>query len=82
MLNSSETTAALNNLYKNYYLDLQIRAADFENNPSSPLLMHVFPEYFEAKNKLMIVGKETNSWADHVKNKIPLNDVIDYYLEI
>jgi hypothetical protein len=78
-MNFHTTNSELLNHYQSYYSDLQNRAQNFENNPSSPLLMHVFPEYFEAKNKLMIVGKETNSWADHVKNKIPLGDVIDYY---
>lgn len=79
MLNPTETSSALTKLYQTYYLDLQIRAAEFENNPSSPLLMHIFPEYFQVEKRLMIVGKETNSWGGHVKNYPTIDKVLQCY---
>lgn len=73
------TQQALYRLYEQYYADLQQRAATFENNPSSPLLMDIFPEYFSAAKRLMIVGKETNSWGGHVKEYTNLEKVLECY---
>jgi hypothetical protein len=41
--------------------------------------MHIFPEYFQADKRLMILGKETNSWGGHLKDYPSLDKVLQCY---
>jgi len=62
---AEEIDKALKPLYDKYYLHildyLKTKNA-FKRTISFPLLIKPFPDYFHAKVKLMIVGKETYSW--------------------
>ena len=70
----------LQKIYKPYYEELKKRANELPDETSCPLLMHVFDEYEQSKVKILIVGKETNSW-ENLKASLRLEDIIEKYQE-
>ena len=71
----------LQKIYTPYYNELKNRVNELPCYTSNPLLMHVFDEYDDSTVKLLIVGKETNSWAKYLKDSLLLEDIIKEYKE-
>ncbi len=78
-MSTEETNSNLEKLYGDYYEKLIQRKDKYNGDPCCPLFLKVFPEYSTAKNKLLIVGKETNSWVGRMKDEHSLSSIIDAY---
>ena len=58
----NEINQELQAIYQSYFENLKGKTLPPET--SNPLLMHIYDEYMTSKVKVMIVGKETNSWGN------------------
>ncbi len=64
----------LASLYQNFLVNFVKLFNDEEKkNLSLPILMQVFPDYFQAKHKILFVGKETYKWYGNMLESEKLN---------
>src|SRR6187401_3045172 len=75
-MNPTSTNHQLQAAYQ-IYLDV-IYSQSWDDNVSSPLLMHVFPEYAEMGKKVMFVGQETHNWG-RMNKKLSVAELQDTY---
>ena len=67
----------LKSLYEAYFLQLKER--EFPEKTSAPLFMSVFDKYHTSKQKILIVGQETNGWREMNFIKYSVNSLTKDY---
>jgi len=65
-VSASKELKPIYDAYYSYILDFLKSKNAYHRNISFPLFIEPFPEYFDSKVKLMIIGKETFSWPASV----------------
>lgn len=80
-MSTEEINSKLEKLYSDYYKRLIERKLEYEGDPSCPLFLKAFPAYTAAKNKILIIGKETNSWVGSMKDEHSLARILEEYDE-
>ncbi|RYF68708.1 MAG: hypothetical protein EOO39_18930 [Cytophagaceae bacterium] len=83
LLNHPMDTASINKqlqaVYESYLATLHQPGKIWDENMSSPLLMHVFDEYENVSKKIMFVGQETHSWAGFMNERRGLSELLKEY---
>ncbi len=71
----------LRKIYEPYLEEVKRSLLEYPKHFSYPLLMHCFDDFYEAKRKLLIVGKETFSWQGILSAEVTLDTIIKGYKE-